>query len=294
MSAACHKITSSHVFAPADGFPLRVCRHENHAAGGVHTHAFHELVILLGGEGTHLTDHGGYRIEAGDVFLIRGAMAHGYTDVRQMKLVNILFQPRSLSLPLQYLNDLPGYHVLFRIEPKLRRDDRFRRRLRLNEARLAEAAGYIATLEEELLARKAGYRMLACAQLMTLLGFLSRCYGIGRLPPGQRPLMRLGGVLSHMENHFDEAMTLKDMAAMAGMSESTFARCFRKVVGRSPTEHLIRLRMDHAKRLLCSPELNITEVAIACGFNDSNYFSRSFRANLGRSPREYRNAFIAF
>jgi AraC family L-rhamnose operon transcriptional activator RhaR/AraC family L-rhamnose operon regulatory protein RhaS len=283
-----HTIRSSYMFA-GDGFPLRLARHENHAAGNPHRHEFHELVVLLGGGGTHVTDHGNYRIEAGDVFMIRGDMTHTYADVHEMALVNILFQPRRLGLPLHLLNDLPGYHLLFRVEPRLRRAGRFRHRLKLTEDELAEAATQIASLEEELEVRREGYRFMACMRLMHLLGYLSRCYSKTEVPE-EKPLMRLGEVLSFMERNLAEPITVERLASIASMSTSTLTRRFRRVVHRSPIEHLLRLRVDRACRLLHNPDLNITQVAMRCGFTDSNYFSRQFKAIAGRSPRAYRRS----
>jgi AraC family L-rhamnose operon transcriptional activator RhaR len=288
MIKSVHTIRSSHVFG-AEGFPLKLARHENHGAGNPHRHEFHELVVLLGGGGTHVTDHGDYRIEAGDVFMIRGDMTHTYADVQKMSLVNILFQPRRLGLPLHHLNDLPGYHVLFRIEPRLRRAGRFRHRLKLAEDELAEASTQIASLEEELEQRRDGYRFMACMRLMHLLGYLSRCYSKTELPE-QKPLMRLGEVLSFMERNLAEPVTVEQLASIARMSTSTLTRRFRRVVHRSPIEHLLRLRVDRACRLLHNPDLNITEVAMRCGFTDSNYFSRQFKTITGRSPRAYRRS----
>ena len=55
-------------------------------------------------------------------------------------------------------------------------------------------------------------------------------------------------------------------------------------------DYLIRLRIQKATELLADGELRIGEVVLACGFNDSNYFTRQFWRVTGRSPREYRKA----
>jgi len=285
-------ITSDFVFGDHTDFPLSVMRQKDHSANRIHKHEFHELVVLLAGSGVHLTDHGRYPLAAGDVFLVRGAMAHGYADTHAMELINILFQPRLLGLPLQHLHDLPGYHALFSIEPRMRATGRFRQRLRLSEEQLAETARRIALLEDELNVRDPGYRFTACTHLMGLLGYLSRCYGHSRQPE-QRSLMRLGEVLSFMERHLDQDISVGELAGIAHMSESTLTRRFRKVLGRSPVEHLIRLRIGRARRLLQNADLSITDVAFACGFSDSNYFSRRFRAATGTSPRAYRRRITA-
>jgi len=90
-----------------------------------------------------------------------------------------------------------------------------------------------------------------------------------------------------MESHCQESIPLARLAHIAGMSQSTLLRAFRRVMKRSPIDHLIRLRVQHACAKLTDGESSITEIALATGFSDSNYFSRQFRRITGMSPRQY-------
>jgi len=56
----------------------------------------------------------------------------------------------------------------------------------------------------------------------------------------------------------------------------------------SPYHYLLGLRLDKAARLLKETKRSVTDIAFDCGFNDGNYFSRSFHRYFGRSPRTYR------
>lgn len=269
-------------------FPLYCQRHENHVSSNLHRHDFHELVVILSGHGRHIADDEDYPVQAGDVFLIRGNMAHGYADTDRMALANILFNPRQIKLPLEQLRDAPGYHMLFRIEPRLRRRDRIQSRLRLSADELAEALRMIIEIEGELARKDPGHRFMACSCLMRLLAFLSRCYSHEGGRPEPR-LMRMGELLGYIERHYREPLTLGQLGKRAGMSESTLLRSFRRVLGHSPLEHVIRLRVAHAEDLLLRrDDLRITDVAFDSGFLDSNYFSRQFRRITGLSPRAYR------
>lgn len=281
-----HRLKGSEVFRDK-GFPLACQRHDTHSDTGLHSHEFHELVVILAGLGRHFTELEDYSIEAGDVFLIHGDLAHGYADSHEMTLVNILFEPRRLRLPLSDLEDLPGYHVLFSVEPRLRTHERFRSRLRLSPPELAEAGTLIVRLQDELAKGAPGHRFMACAHLMELIGFLSRCYSRAEHPEA-KSLMHFGEVMSHIERRFAERLTVRQLAGMAHMSESSLTRMFRRVTGRSPMDHVIRVRMARAAELLARGDVRITEAAFQCGFNDSNYFSRQFRKVMGVTPREYR------
>jgi AraC-like DNA-binding protein len=253
----------------------------------MHEHDFHELVVVLGGAARHVTSEGAHSISAGDVFLIRGDVAHGYEQPNRLMIVNILFDPEGLDLPMDDLRRLPGYHVLFRIEPLMRRRHGFRSRLKLATDQLAEAAQLITRLEHELSARPAGHRFMARSHLMHLIGFLSRCYADTDATE-RRSLLALGEVLSFIEKHYAEKITVDRLADMAAMSESSLMRSFRRVTGKSPIDYVLGLRMAKAAELLRGSDLTVTEVAFRCGFNDSNYFSRQFRKVMGTSPRGYR------
>ena len=279
-------IPASQVFED-ETFPLAFRRVDNHQDTNVHRHEFYELVIILTGRGRHITDREEYAIEAGDVFLLRGAMAHGYAGMARMTLVNILFDPARLGLPMGYLEDVPGYHALFHVEPQLRAQERFRSRLRLAEAELTQAAGMIVSLQQELERKRPGYRFQACAILMELIDFLSRCYSHVKRHE-ERASLRVGEVLSYIEQHYREPLTIRQLTRIAHMSESTLLRTFRRVLGRTPMVHVIRLRIMRAAEIL-QGDARITETAFECGFSDSNYFSRQFRQIMGVSPRQFRD-----
>ena len=285
-------VTSASVFKD-NSFPLTVMRLPNHhATDRLHRHEFNELVIITDGRGRHLTDNDDYVLEAGDVFLLRGQMQHGYVDVEGMGLINILFKPRELGLPLADLGDTPGYQLLFRIEPRLRQQARFRDRLHLTTEQLAEAIRLVAQLEQELRALAPGYRFTARAHLMQLIAYLARCYASTKRPRSQ-PLLRLGEVLSYIDRHYREPITIPQLLQVAHMSQSTLMRTFQRVFKRAPIDYLIRVRIQKACELLADQEQRITDVALACGFNDSNYFTRQFRRVSGRSPRQYRRSLTA-
>jgi AraC-like DNA-binding protein len=122
---------------------------------------------------------------------------------------------------------------------------------------------------------------------MQLIAHLSRCYTATKRTHPQ-PLLRLGELLSYLDQHYCEPVSIEQMLKIAGMSQSTLMRAFHRVFQRSPVDYLIRLRVQKATELLMDGELRIGDIALACGFNDSNYFTRQFRRVTGRSPRAFR------
>lgn len=91
----------------------------------------------------------------------------------------------------------------------------------------------------------------------------------------------------YIENHLDEKMELREIAASAGVSPSHLSRQFKKETGHTITAYIQIRRMEKAKKLLSQNQLSITEVALQCGFDQLNYFSKVFRQHENCTPLEY-------
>lgn len=151
-------------------------------------------------------------------------------------------------------------------------------------AAVSDALGRI---EAELREPRLGQALLLRARLLELLVVLARAVHVTPTDPTRhRP--RLERTLGFIHDHFQESLSLSALARHAGMSVSRFSCLFREVLGASPLEYVASTRMREARRLLRTPGQSIAEVAYAVGFQDSNYFSRSFKQHHGMSPREFR------
>ncbi len=273
----------TYVVNALDAFPLVVLKAAQ-PPYALHRHDFVELVIITAGRGLHYNAREAYAVMTGDCFVVSGA--HGYRDTENLELVNILFYPSRLGLPLDQARTMAGYHAFFALEPQYRRQHRFRSCLRLAPERLSDVIARVDRLAEELRACRPGHTFIAIGQLMELIGLLSRAYA-GTTAVEAQPLLNLGDVLSHLERHYMTPITLDDLARRAHLSRRQLNRVFLRVTGCTPMDYLIRLRIHRACDLLRSGTVSITEAALRVGFNDSNYFSRQFRAIMNGSPRAY-------
>ncbi|MCW1922264.1 AraC family transcriptional regulator [Luteolibacter arcticus] len=104
--------------------------------------------------------------------------------------------------------------------------------------------------------------------------------------------LRIRRVLAWLDGHSDDEMpTALEMAAMAGLSPTSFHEHFKRIAGSSPKDYRQRLRVERAaRRLREQPALSITEVAHEFGYSSSQYFATVFRRYLGTSPQAYRDA----
>ncbi len=272
---------------PATAFPLRVFRQEPQAELGLHAHQFEELVVITGGSGVHFTAAGAYSIQAGDVFVIHTGQAHGYRETERLHLVNVLYKPSDMPVPQDELRKLPGYHALFRLEPRFRDRDRFESRLRLRPEEAARVGEWLEDIESELKGGEPGFEFLAIAHFMRLVGFLARRYAANCAGP-REPLIRLGQVIGHLENRYAERITVAELCAIARVSRSSLFRAFRSSTGLAPLDYLIRLRVARARELLRHTAAPLKEIAVRTGFRDGNYLARQYRRILGETPRQTR------
>jgi len=99
---------------------------------------------------------------------------------------------------------------------------------------------------------------------------------------------RLGKALDAILERPESAHTVESLAAIAGMSRSSFAERFAKAFRRSPIDVVRDVRLRRAARLLRTSELSLPAVARRVGFSSRSQFSRAFAAQFGVPPAEYR------
>ena len=84
--------------------------------------------------------------------------------------------------------------------------------------------------------------------------------------------------------------SLDSLAAAAGLSPFAYLRTFERLTGATPHQLLLRARLRRAAVRLETESSKVIDVALASGFGDVSNFNKSFRAEFGVTPTDYRRA----
>ena len=95
-------------------------------------------------------------------------------------------------------------------------------------------------------------------------------------------------VLTYIQKHHSESVTIEQLAKIAHMSSSYFMSCFKQNFGLGAIEYLNQVRIRSACDLLRNTDRNISDIAFDTGFHNLSNFNRQFRTKVGCSPQTYR------
>jgi len=243
----------------------------------LHNHEFNEIVVVISGNGWHVLNEEPRLITCGEIFYIQAEDQHAFEEVNDLYLTNVLYKPELLG-PVLDQSGMLGLDG---------EADGQRRNWQLTETVVQQ----LAPLLEQLAVESRSTEPLA--DVMTESLFLqlavtlhrNRFAADGELLPNAT---LLDHVLTYLRCNCTEQINFDEVARRFGYSLHNFSRMFRDATATTPHNYLVRLRLGHAMRALRASEDSITDIAFTSGFNDSNYFSYTFRKLTGLAPTEYR------
>lgn len=110
------------------------------------------------------------------------------------------------------------------------------------------------------------------------------------LPPANHiETARFTPVVDYIEEHLDRDLSLVELASLVHLSVTHFARAFKAAYGIAPYRYIIRRRVQRAKVLLQTSDLNIASIAASVGFGSQSRFSQLFTRVTGFTPSLFRS-----
>ncbi len=141
--------------------------------------------------------------------------------------------------------------------------------------------------------RETGFELYVRNELSEIILILWKNHSLCEATPTTRNIRnadRIKAMLQFIQNHFTEEITIADLAREALISESEVLRCFHNTIYITPNQYVKQYRIQRAVRMLADTDLTSLEIALECGFQNSSYFTKTFKAQMGITPICYRKS----
>lgn len=276
------------------GYPIFVRRFSSQTATLIHEHVYHEVVIVESGTADHVSSEGIRKLHMGDLIIIKPGVWHQYKSPQNFGIVNCLFDRRILMHQKMFFSLVGGAFELFG-KPNLSKDfpPTFLHANPSQRERIKQITNSMIYERGEKLVDWEGALLV---HLQDLIVLISRVYH-GTYPEENNPLTSnardfCNDIIVYLEHHFREKTTLADLSQQFHVSPSYLSRVFKRRMGMGLIDYINHLRIEEACRQLRSTDSPITQIACDVGYDEIAYFSRRFRKQIMKSPREYRRSII--
>ena len=99
---------------------------------------------------------------------------------------------------------------------------------------------------------------------------------------------QISPAINYIDANYDKPVTLAMIAKASHLSSSRLAHIFKEQMGITIIDYLTSVRIERAKQLLLGTDQNCTEICFEVGYNNQSYFTRTFKALVGMTPRQFR------
>lgn len=249
-----------------------------------HWHAECEIALVAEGSCTYQIDLHPYRVSAGDMILIPPQVLHGVSSEEYSHLATDSFVFHMDMLDALHSDVCTAY-----LRPFAQRSVRF-------PVVLPASAPYTPGLRrifDELLqaarTRPPAYELEIKSLLYRLFFTLYQRVPYERRTPDHEEIAdKLKQVIQYIQSHYQQPISVLELASLCGFSEYHFMRFFKKHMSMTCIEYLNRYRLDMASHQLASTAMSVTGIALENGFNNISYFNRVFKKQFGMTPKEFR------
>lgn len=257
----------------------------------LHYHPEVELIHFKGGEGTQFVGDSITRFNAGDIVLIGPNLSHYWqfdeiyfeektkmmADVRVAHFCKYFWGSHFLNLP-------ENQSIKLTLE-------RSRRGIQVT----GEERKTVGLLLEEALFSKGPKRITLLIEILALISKgeqnILASTGFNQIY-NEATDDRISRVYDYSLKNFQSRISLKEIAAVACMSQNSFCRYFKSKTGKTYMQFLLEIRVGHACQLLRENNLSVKQIYYESGFNNVTSFHKYFKNITGKSPLAYQKQFL--
>ena len=259
-------------------------KHKTHSEMS-HMHKDIEIVSVLKGSIRCQTEDTPFELKKGDICFINHDHLHALypTDKNSSHRILIIGADLLKNVPAVY----EKYIKVF-LEDKNFSHVRFEG----NNSHAHEIDKYITELETLKKDAEDGYELEMLSILYKIMWHLYNAYVSGPAPaPVDENQLIQQEMAEFVYEHFNEPITLDDIAASGHISRSQCSKLFKHYTNMSPISFLNHHRLEVSCDMLRTTNESIARIALDCGFSDQSYFNRMFRLQYGCTPLEYRKSY---
>ena len=244
-----------------------------------HWHIEYEIIRILKGEFLMTIGEEEFTAKAGDIIFIKGGLLHGGIPK------NCLYECIVFNLDSLMTATPAGERLLKKVSSDS---------IDINN-HLSPAGKELSRITDRMFGhrktRAVGHELTVIGAFYEFFGYILE-HGWYReaqsisAKDGLR-IEHLKNVIATIEDHYDECITLDDLARAAGMNSKYFCRYFREMTHRTPIDYLNYYRIEQACFKLATSNDSVSEIGMSCGFNDESYFIKTFKKYKGVTPKKY-------
>jgi len=246
-----------------------------------HYHPEYEIVCVLNGDGTRHVGNHFSTYENGDLVLMGpnlphsgfGLNAHGIHEEIVVQIKDEVFKESILTRPemndISLLLEKAKYGLWFYGNTKMKVTKKFKKLIKLS------------AFEKYLELLSALYVMAASNEYE----LLNPNVDLSSLL--KKNNSRLQNIFTYVEQHYNEEVNIKKVAAIANLSVPSFCNYFKKLMNCTFTDFINQYRIQRACALILH-EKSVTEISYDCGFNNVAYFNKVFKGIMKKTPTEYK------
>lgn len=255
--------------------------YKDEKAMAMHIHDCYEVYYSISGGKQFLIGNKLYPIEPGDIFLINQYESHYLTQIDQAvhERIVISIYPEFMQ---QMSSAATNLDYCFQHRP-----DHFSHRLHLTSDQQKRFLYYINKL---LTSNDYGCDLIEKSVFAELFVMINGICISRETRPAEENISlyhsQVDDILSYINNHIGQPLSLTELAAKFFISESYICRIFKSTTGTTVNKYITARRISIAKSFLAEG-VSVTDVCVRCGFNDYSNFLKSFTKSVGISPKKY-------
>lgn len=254
-----------------NSFPIKLIASKRYTALLPHWHEHYELLFFVDGQCEAFCDGKKMNVRAGDLVVANGTQVHSFNSDSSVLFHALIVSPSIFSdidLKDRSVSNLVSGDPFIK-ECFLKLEDAYR----------------------DYRAKKIGSDLMVKGIVYSLFSHLFANYSDSTAVLSEQhttQIKRLHTVFNYISEHYHENLTTKDLSDMCFVTESYFCRFFKKSTGMTLAKYITEVRIKKAQLLLENTSDGISVIAMNVGFDDANYFARTFRSTVGMTPTEYR------